>query len=252
MRIGIIGAGTIGKTIIRDLQRRGDVAIDFVLVRETARADWLDLPPATFISDESEALARGVDLIVETAMPELVARLAPRALERSDFCAFSGTALADAAVERAIRDAAAASGRRFFVPHGAVLALDGLEDGRELLQSVTITTTKSGKSLGLDPDAQGLVFEGTAREACKRFPRNVNVHAAIALAGIGLDRTVSRIVAVPGQQENEHRIEIRGEGLEWTLEIASRSLGGVTGSYTPHSAAGSVRRILGGSGIRMA
>lgn len=252
MRIGLIGAGTIGQAVIRDLQRRHDMRIDYVLVRDTARADLLGLPPETFISDEEQALARRVDLVVETAIPDVVARLAPLILAHSDLCAFSATALADKAVEGEIRAATAASGRTFFVPHGAVLALDGLEDGRDLLHSVTITTTKSGKSLGTDPDAQGLLFDGPSRAACLKYPRNVNVHAAVALAGIGLDRTVSRIIAVPGQQEMIHRIEARGEGLAWNIDLSSRSLGGVTGSYTPFSAVGTVRRILGGGGVRMA
>lgn len=120
-----------------------------------------------------------------------------------------------------------------------------------LFEQVTVVTTKSGKSLGLDPECSGTVFEGSARQACQRFPRNVNVHAAVALAGIGLDRTFSRVVAVPRQEANEHRIEVAGQGLSWVIEVSSKSLGGVTSSYTPRSAIGSIERILGGKRIRI-
>lgn len=248
-QIGIIGSGTIGRDIIGALRARPDIQIAFVLARDTGKLADLDLPDTLLTADSQAAVDCGVDLVIEAAMPGVVAELAPRFLAHADFCAFSNTALADPAVETAIRAAAAASGRRFYVPHGAVLGLDGLADAGDLLESVTIITTKSGKSLGLDPEATGIVFEGSAREACQRFPRNVNVHAALSLAGIGLDRTVSRIVAVPHQATNEHRIEVTGQGLSWVIEISSRSLGGVTGAYTPRSAIGSIHRILGGQGI---
>jgi len=55
------------------------------------------------------------------------------------------------------------------------------------------------------------VFCGSAREACKGFPANVNVSAAVSLAGIGPDRTRIRILAVPGLLRNCHDIEIEGE-----------------------------------------
>ena len=249
MRVGIIGQGTIGQAIIRHLQGRPDVQIGFVLARDRQKLAALDLPGALLTDDAGAALACGVDLVVEAAMPQLTADLAPRFLDHADFCAFSATALADQGVEQAILAATSASGRRFIVPHGAVLGLDGLRDGRGLIDSVTVTTTKSGKSLGLDPLTSGTVYEGPARGACLRFPRNVNVHAAVAVAGIGLDRTVSRIVAVPHQGANMHRIEVTGQGLAWTIDASSPSLGGVTGAYTPQSATGSVDRILGQRGI---
>ena len=80
----------------------------------------------------------------------------------------------------------------------------------------------------------------------------MNVHAAVALAGIGFDRTVSRVVAEPGKKTMEHHIHVEGQGLEWDIRVASQSLGGVSGAYTPRSAVGTVRRILGGAGVTIA
>ncbi|WP_265516853.1 aspartate dehydrogenase domain-containing protein [Nitratireductor luteus] len=251
-KVGVVGAGTIGRTIIEELRGMQGVEIAFVLVRDAAVHTGLGLPEGCVVDDEAEALSRPVDLIVEAAMPDVVTRLAPAVLALADFCAFSSTALADRATEAAVQTAAQAGGRRFYVPHGAILGLDGLGDGNGLIESVSITTTKSGKSLGVDPEAEGVLYEGPVREACHQFPLNVNVHAAVALAGLGFDKTISRIVAVPGQVEMQHRIEVTGSGLAWDLRVSSRSLGGVTGAYTPRSAAGSVRRILGGEGIVVA
>lgn len=248
-RIGIIGAGTIANAIIDGLRASGLAEVDYILVTEARMARVSDPHHRLYVGDAAQALGREVDLVVEAATPDAFRSFGVAALSRSDFCGFSCTALADAGVMSAMLDAAAASGRRLFVPHGAVLGLDGLADGRSVIEEVVVTTTKSGKSLGVKADAEGVLYEGPARGACARFPRNVNVHAAVALAGIGFDRTVSRIVAVPGQQEMEHRIQVTGPGMAWDLRIASRSLGGVTGSYTPLSAFGSVNRILSQNGI---
>ncbi|RWR26928.1 DUF108 domain-containing protein [Sinirhodobacter populi] len=248
-RVGVIGAGTIARAVIRDLQQAGHVEIDYVLTTRLLANDALRAAGVACLTEPEEALARPVDLVVEAAVPEVIRRFGLRILCRSDLCCFSLTALAEPALEAEIRAITAQSGFRCFVPHGAVLGLDGFADGRDVLESVTITTTKSAKSMGLDPDASGLVFEGTTRAACGRFPRNVNVHAAIALAGIGFDRTRSRIVVAPGSSRMEHLIEARGPGMDWTLKMASESLGGVTGSYTPRSAIGSVRRIIAARGI---
>jgi len=251
-RIGMIGAGTIGQAVIRDVTESGIAAIDYIV---TARGER---PPAAvgsgvaWFTDPQEALSRPVDLVVEAAVPDVLSRFAPAILERSDLCAFSCTAWADRALEAAVRAVTERTGHRCYLPHGAILGLDGLSDGRDLLESVRVTTTKSGRSLGLDADAAGPVFEGTAREACRRFPRNVNVHAAVALAGIGFDRTASRIVAVPGLASMEHRIEVSGPGLAWDIGVTSRSLGGVSGAYAPASATGSVRRIVADRGVAIA
>ncbi|MDI7258797.1 MAG: DUF108 domain-containing protein, partial [Thermodesulfobacteriota bacterium] len=61
---------------------------------------------------------------------------------------------------------------------------------------------------------------------------------------LGFDRTRSIVVADPKTSQMTHEIHVKGTGLEWNIRISSRSLGGVTGSYTPESAAMTVRRIL--------
>ncbi len=55
------------------------------------------------------------------------------------------------------------------------------------------------------------VFAGTAREACRAFPANVNVSAAVSLAGLGPDKTMIRIMAVPGLKLNCHDVEVEGD-----------------------------------------
>jgi aspartate dehydrogenase len=249
-RVGIVGAGTIGKAILGYIQSSDVAEVDYLLVSDAGKKRDFDIGRGVILDDAKAALAREVDLVIEAALAENARTMAPLALQHSDFCAFSCTALADPDTEAAILEVCRASGRSFYVPHGAVLALDGISDGRDLIDSITITTTKSGKSLGLPDDtSDGVVFEGSTREVCARFPRNVNVHAAIAIAGIGFDRTRSRVIAQPGLKDNIHRIEVRGQGFNWNIDASSTSLGGVTGAYTPLSAIGSIERILGRRGL---
>ena len=64
-----------------------------------------------------------------------------------------------------------------------------------------------------------VVFEGTARDACRAFPANVNVVAALSLAGIGPEKTRIKIFASPERPLNRHRISVEGEFGRLTIEI---------------------------------
>jgi aspartate dehydrogenase len=70
---------------------------------------------------------------------------------------------------------------------------------------------------GLDREYE--IFFGTAREACRGFPANLNVLAAVSLSGIGPDRTQVRILAVPGLERNCHDLEVEGEFGSLTVHI---------------------------------
>ena len=245
-RVGIIGAGVIGQAIFDAIVTQGLAAVDYVLVddRFAAPAGVQQLREH-LTTDVQRALAAPTDLVIEAAHPDVVTRFGAELLAKGDLCAFSSSALADVSVETAVRRAAATAGTRLLIPHGAVLALDGLSDGRDAIEQVIVTTTKNGASLGTDTSARGVLFEGSTRDACARFPRNVNVHAALAIAGIGFDRTRSIVVADPETRQMRHRIQVFGQGFEWDISVRSTALGGVSGAYTPKSAVGSIQRIFG-------
>jgi aspartate dehydrogenase len=243
--VGIIGAGLVGSALFDAIVDGGLAEVQYVLVPED-----LDLGPLQprmrerVVTSPKKAFRTSTDLVIEAAHPDVIVQHAADILTHSDLCAFSCSALADRRTEEAIRDAAKSRGSRFFVPHGAILALDGLRDGRDVIDEVVVTTTKSGSSLGLPETAAGTLFDGSTRDACVRFPRNVNVHAAVALAGIGFDRTRSIVVAERGTRAMRHHIRVAGQGLEWDIAVTSMSLGGVSGSYTPNSAVGTVKQLL--------
>ncbi len=244
-KIGLAGFGFIGSYLYKRLQENEQIAVEAVW--EPVAEKTVGLDRKLICVDLEDLGSRSLDLIVEVAHPDVVNALWPRITSGAHLMMASMTGLADPELRSRMESEAEQQDQKIFIPHGAVLGLDGLRDGRSLLESVCIRTTKHPGSLGI-PDSKftkpTVVFEGSARDACRRFPRNVNVHAAIALAGIGFESTRSIVIADPDSNTMRHKISVRGHGLNWDLEIESFSAGEVTGSYTPESLFKSVVGVL--------
>jgi aspartate dehydrogenase len=123
-------------------------------------------------------------------------------------------------------------GGRIVVPTGGLLGLDAVAAAAEgTIHSVKMTTRKPPNGLAGAPhltknaiSVEGLnepklVFSGSARDAAAGFPANVNVVAALALAGIGPDRTMIDIYADPTVTRNCHVIEVDADAARFTLSI---------------------------------
>ena len=118
------------------------------------------------------------------------------------------------------------------MPTGALLGLDAVAAAAEgKIYSVKMTTRKPPIGLVGAPhlvknnisvdglNTAKLVFSGTAREAAAGFPANVNVAAALSLAGIGPDKTMIDIWADPAMTRNCHTIEVDSDSARFTLSI---------------------------------
>jgi len=244
-RIGIIGLGTIGSHIARAASEQGFATVDFVMTR-TAASDNYHLVEAERLGSVDELSGRAVDLVVEAANASFVKENALSILNYSDLLVFSLTSLADDDFRAKVRAKCAAAKRKVYIPHAAILGLDGIYDGRAVIEDVSVTTIKHPRNLGLKTEEAGTLFDGSTRDACSQFPRNVNVHAAVALAGIGFDHTRSKVIADPSSKTMRHEIRVKGTGLTWSIVVQSEAVGLATGSYTPESGAVTVRRVLAG------
>jgi aspartate dehydrogenase len=230
-RVGILGLGAIGRPVARavaagmpGLVLAGATSLDAA----RARAFLASLPGAPpFLG--FEALLERADVVVEAATQAALVERAPAILEAGrDLVVLSVGALLDHPewVERA-----AARGVRIHAPSAAIAGLDGLKgaavDGH--LDAVVMETRKPPRGLAGAPGVAGLdlgaltaptlVFEGTAREACRAFPANVNVVAAVSLAGLGPDRTCIRIHADPSIDRNRHTVTAEGAFGRLRIEI---------------------------------
>ncbi len=240
-KIGFLGCGKIGQMLLSHVKEEGYAEVSFIedpaVTIDGERIIRGDDPQETM-----EAYA-SADLIVECATASVLKNRLELILAHADLLMFSVTAFSDE--EFAAKAAALAEQyhRTIYLPHGAILGLDGIFDGRRLWKEVSVVTTKNPKSLGREDTERTVVYEGSTRGACREYPRNVNVHASIALAGIGLDRTHSVIISDPAVSTNAHSITLKGDGIDITLDVSSYAAGAVSGLYTPHSACGSLDRI---------
>jgi aspartate dehydrogenase len=222
--IGIVGCGAIGKALLAAAQDgRLPVRVGGVTSRTERSGRQLlatfKNPPPWLTLDEVIAAA---DLIIEAAGGPVVAPLAEKVFAAGkDLMVISVGALLD---HPEIMEKSRRSGCRLYCPSGAIAGLDGIKSAAMgAITHVTHTTRKPPNGLegapylvergisllGLQEEKE--IFSGSAREACRGFPANVNVTAAVSLAGIGPDRTRVRIVAVPGLARNCHDIDVEGE-----------------------------------------
>ena len=230
--IGIVGCGAVGQALLKAAES-GTLTLPIVAItsrtEETARAFLATLKqPPEYVSRD-ELIARS-DLVVEAAGGDVVPDLARATFEAGkDLMAISIGALLD---HPEILELAKERGCKLYAPSGAIAGLDGIKSasiGR--IDHVTMTTRKPLKALEGSPylvdrgisvlgfTEEQEIFSGTAREACRGFPANVNVSAAVSLAGIGPDLTRIRIIAVPGLERNCHDIEVEGEFGRLHIEI---------------------------------
>lgn len=224
MKLGVVGLGVIGRAVARAADE-GRIPVDVPVAATRApekAGDFLaslkNPPRMTNLA----GVAEGADAVMEASGGETVEAICRACFSRGKDVILNSVG---ALLEREdLIEEARRGGSRIFIPSGAIIGLDGLKGasaGR--MESVTMTTRKPPASLrgapyvearGIDLDAIAeptVIFEGNPLEACRAFPANVNVSAAVSFAGIGPRRTKMRILCDPGADRNVHEVEAVGE-----------------------------------------
>ena len=258
LRVAIGGFGAIGKVVAEQLDRGIDgLALAAVSARHGARAKAAMAGFARAVPVVPLAnLWEHADIVVECAPAGLLRQLAEPALAHGRLVlVLSCGALLDNLdiVELARRHAG-----RILVPTGALVGLDAVAAAAEGgISRVHMITRKPPQSLlgapYLEENAIAIaglsepkrVFAGTAREGARGFPANVNVAAALALAGIGPDRTTIEIWADPGITRNTHRIEVEAEAARFSMQIENvpSAENPRTGRLTPLSVIAALKKL---------
>jgi aspartate dehydrogenase len=260
LRVGVGGLGAIGWPVVRRLaQGMPGLTLAAVAARDLAKAGarLAENGIAAEVVTPAE-LAALADVVIESLPAAHFRAIAEPAIDAGRvFLALSAGALLEHLdlVERA-----AAAGARIIVPTGALLGLDAVRAAAEgEIHSARLMTRKPPGSLAGAPYlvAQGIslvgldhplkVFDGSARDGARGFPANANVAAALALAGIGPDRTRLEIWADPALDRNVHRIEIEADAarLTMTIENVPSAENPRTGRLTPQSVIACLRRLTG-------
>jgi aspartate dehydrogenase len=228
--VGFIGYGTAARQIHQGIRDglAGDARVVAALVR---RADASLDSGILCTSDRARFLSEPLDLVVEVAGQQAVQEHAEAVLlAGKNLLVLSIGALADDALYERLCQAARTAKSRLLLPSGAIGALDAISSGAlGGLDEVTLTTRKPPDALqtGTDRDRllggassePVLLYDGPARQAVVQYPANVNVAAALSLAGVGFDRTRVRIYADPGVTRNTHEVHVRGWFGELTFTI---------------------------------
>jgi aspartate dehydrogenase len=237
--IAIIGYGAIAEAVCAHLVEHDDVEIGVVITKPGGGAR------ARRIFGETVEMARNVaevttvvDLFVDCAGHPALRQHGPDILARGiDLVTVSSGALADRDLYADLVAAARAGGAQLRVVPGAIGGLDALAAASVgTLTEVTYRGRKPPRGwrgspaeskLDLDTLAKATVhFSGNARDAALEYPKNANVAASVALAGIGFEDTRVELVADPGIERNVHEIIAEGDFGRCEFRIEGLALPG--------------------------
>jgi len=237
MRVAIIGGGTIARLFVSHI-RRGELGRARVVAivgrneRSRGRQVARDFR-IPFVIGPHALLAKKPDVVVEAASHEAVHEYGEPVLRKGvAFIALSCGALCDDTLRRRLERAAEKGRTVLSVPSGGIGGLDALKAACIAgVDEVTIAVTKPPmawkgiayvEKLGVDLDSlksPHVLFDGTARAGVPHFPANVNIAAALAMAGIGFDRTRLKVVADPALKFNTHFIEVAGKTGRFSIKL---------------------------------
>jgi len=234
LKVGLAGLGAVGLEVARRLDAGiPGLVLAAVAVRDADKARR-NLPGVgeRIALAAADALAQSCDVVVECLPPAVFRTVATSAIERGRI--FVPLSVGQLLENWDLVARAKATGARIVVPTGGLLGLDAVRAaGEGTIRSVTMITRKPPGGLegapylverGIslkDLKAPLKVFDGMAREGARGFPQNVNVAAALSLAGIGPDRTRLEIWADPALERNTHRIEVDADTASFTMSIAN-------------------------------
>jgi aspartate dehydrogenase len=255
-RIGLIGLGYIGRYVYEQVRSRPELGLEIAFVHDLAAERLEGLPEELVLRDISAFAARQPNLVVEMAHPIVTRQYGAIFLAKTDYMPLSITAFADEGLPELLQDTARRNGTCLFIPHGAVVGLESIFEGRDLWEEVTMVMKKSPKNLDFaaaprfsahEIKTATVLYDGPTRAVCPLFPRNVNSHATVAMAGIGFDHTRSVLVADPSLDVSVIEVTARGRGVQMRIE-RSNPLKGVSGVFTLNSTLSAIHRAKGARG----
>jgi aspartate dehydrogenase len=214
--VGIIGCGAIGSIIVKAV-REGIVDCDRLILYDyrVEKAEKLAgkvRSKAKVVRSVEEMMKLDPGIIIEAASQEAVREYAEKILDANiDLIVMSVGALLDLKIKS----------NRLHIPSGAVGGLDAISTaGLAGISEVLLTTRKSPRALEMNNREEKLIFEGSAEDAVKRFPREINVAATLALT-VPSEKVKVKIISDPNTSRNVHEISVRWKYGDIFLKFAN-------------------------------
>jgi aspartate dehydrogenase len=236
MKIGIAGMGAVGMNVAKALDRGALPGLElagFCASSETRGAELNNALGAPVPIYDLDTIADHCDIVVESLPPTMFSNIAGPVIEAGKtLVVLSASQLLgrNDLIERAKE-----TGARIVIPSGAMLGIDALKAvAVGEIASVTIKTSKPVAGLlnapylaKVDVDLTAitepyLLMAGSVTEIAKEFPANVNVAAALSLAGLGPDGTRMEIWADPSLKHNRHTVSVTSDSSDFTMSIQNR------------------------------
>ncbi len=224
LKVGIVGCGAIGSSLAKSIKTcfRGECRLAGIYDIDPEKQDCLSrlLNDRRLKSGSLKELIGRSELVIEATSASASWKIVRSAIMagRSVMVMSVGGLVTYPATLRSLCRRKNAS---VFIPSGAVCGVDGLKASLGVpVESVTLTTTKPLSAFSgikylekrkidarkLKKDT--LLFDGSAADAIRNFPQNINVAATLSIAGIGPEKTRVRIIASPKARRNSHKVSI--------------------------------------------
>ena len=213
MNLGIIGCGAIGTDVAKAADKMEYIRKIYLFdIKKEASNILCKAVKKAEIKSVKEFLG-DVDVVFEAASQVAVEEYAEQIIKAGkDLVIMSVGSLFNNVFKKKLESIARDKKCKIYLPSGAVCGIDGiLSASIDVIDEVTLVTTKSPESLGKKLDKRTIVFEGNAIDAVKKFPMNINVAGSLSLAGIGFDKTKVEIVADPVVTRISHKILAHGK-----------------------------------------
>ncbi len=260
LKIGVIGCGAIGSELARSIETRffDKATLEAVYEIDEERAKNF-VSKLKYIPQlcNLEDLVDKVDLVIEAASLTVVPEVLRLAIEKGkDILVLSVGGLFG---QEELMKEAEAKGVQIHIPSGAIGGMDAVKAAHiGGIKSIQLETIKPPMSYdgapyvineGIDLskiDKETVLFEGSAEEAIKGFPRNINVSAILSFCGLGQKKTKVKIVASPDTKWNSHEVTLEGTFGRFKARADNLPLESnpKTSALSPLSAIALLRQIL--------